>query len=120
MTKEEKQRGLELQGYINSIRGMTIKDIAIKYLKKHHLPKFLVRLLVDFSYPLLLTKDYELVELQEKLKTDLIANLKEKMQYSTSPSCTKGMELFIKTIEKWELKENTELKENADVKESKE
>ena len=48
----------------------------------------------------------QIEKMQEKLKADLIANLKEKMQYSTSPSCTKGMELFIKSIEKWEMKEN--------------
>lgn len=45
-------------------------------------------------------------KIQEKLKADLIANLKERMQYSTSPSCTKGMELFIKSIKEWEIKEN--------------
>ena len=44
-------------------------------------------------------------KMQEKLKADLITSLKEQMQYSTSPSCTKGMELFIKSIEKWEIKE---------------
>jgi cell division protein FtsB len=46
----------------------------------------------------------QIEKMQEKLKTDLIANLKENMQYSTSPSCTKGMELFIRSIEKWEMK----------------
>ena len=65
MTKEEKQRGLELQGYIDSIRDMTIKEIAIKHLKKYHLPKFLAGLLVKFSTPLLLAKDYELTELEK-------------------------------------------------------
>lgn len=45
-------------------------------------------------------------KIQEKLKTGLIADLKEQIQYSTSPSCTKGMELFIKSIERWEVKEN--------------
>lgn len=48
----------------------------------------------------------QIKNMQEKLKADLIANLKEKMQYSTSPSCTKGMELFIRSIEKWKMKEN--------------
>ena len=43
--------------------------------------------------------------MQDKLKSDLIARLKENMSYSTSPSCTKGMELFIKSIEEWEIKE---------------
>lgn len=43
-------------------------------------------------------------KMKEKLKADLIANLKEQMQYSTSPSCTKGMELFIRSIEEWEIK----------------
>lgn len=46
----------------------------------------------------------QIEEMQEKLKADLIAKLKEQMQYSTSPSCTKGMELFIKSIEKWKIK----------------
>lgn len=68
MIEEEKQRGLELQSYIDSIRDMTIKEIAIKHLKKHHLPKFLAGLLVKFSYPLLLAKDYQLSELEEELK----------------------------------------------------
>ena len=75
MTEKEKQRGLELQGYIDSIRDMTIKEIAIKYLKKHHFPKFLAGLLVKFSYPLLLAKGYELTELEaqiEKMKSDVI------------------------------------------------
>ena len=47
----------------------------------------------------------QIEKMQEKLKADLIARLEEQMQYSTSPSCTKGMELFIKSIEKWEIKE---------------
>lgn len=48
----------------------------------------------------------QIEKIQEELKADLIANLKERMQYSTSPSCTKGMELFVKSIEEWEIKEN--------------
>ncbi len=68
MTEEEKQRGLELQSYIDSIRDMTIKEIAIKHLKKYHLPKFLAGLLVKFSAPLLMAKDYQLSELEEELK----------------------------------------------------
>ena len=68
MTKEEKQIGLELQSYIDSIRDMTIKEIAIKHLKKYHLPKFLAGLLVKFSYPLLLAKDYKLSELEKEIK----------------------------------------------------
>lgn len=47
----------------------------------------------------------QIEKMQDKLKSDFIARLKEKMSYSTSPSCTKGMELFIKSIEKWEIKE---------------
>ena len=43
-------------------------------------------------------------KMQETLKLDLIARLKEDISYSTSPSCTKGMELFIKSIERWEIK----------------
>jgi hypothetical protein len=66
MNEEEKQRGLELQAYIDSIRDMTIKEIATKHLKKHHLPKFLAGLLVKFSVPLLMAKDYELTELEKE------------------------------------------------------
>lgn len=47
----------------------------------------------------------QIEKMQEKLKADLIARLEEQMQYSTSPSCTKGMELFIRSIEEWEIKE---------------
>ena len=47
----------------------------------------------------------QIEKMQDKLKSDLIARLKENMSYSTSPSCTKGMELFIKSIEEWEIKE---------------
>ena len=42
-------------------------------------------------------------ELQEEMKKDLVSKLKELISYSTSPSCTKGMELFIKGIEDWEF-----------------
>ena len=42
-------------------------------------------------------------ELQEEMKKDLVSKLKELISYSTSPSCTKGMELFIKRIENWEF-----------------
>lgn len=68
MTEEEKQRGLELQAYIDSIRDMTIKEIAVQHLKKYHLPKFLAGLLVKFSAPLLMAKDYQLSEFEEELK----------------------------------------------------
>ena len=47
----------------------------------------------------------QIEKMQETLKSDLIARLKEDISYSTSPSCTKGMELFIKSIENWEIKE---------------
>ena len=47
----------------------------------------------------------QIEKMKDKLKSDLIARLKENMSYSTSPSCTKGMELFIKSIEEWEIKE---------------
>ena len=47
----------------------------------------------------------QIEKMQKTLKTDLIARLKENISYSTSPSCTKGMELFIKSIEEWEIKE---------------
>ena len=46
----------------------------------------------------------QIEKMQETLKSDLIARLKEDISYSTSPSCTKGMELFIKSIERWEIK----------------
>lgn len=42
-------------------------------------------------------------KLQEEMKKDLVSELKELISYSTSPSCTKGMELFIKRIENWEF-----------------
>ena len=45
----------------------------------------------------------EAIELQEIMKKDLVSELKELISYSTSPSCTKGMELFIKRIEDWEF-----------------
>lgn len=48
----------------------------------------------------------QIEKMKEMLKSDLIARLKENISYSTSPSCTKGMELFIKSIEEWEIKEN--------------
>ena len=98
MTKEEKQRGLELQGYIDSIRDMTIKEIAIKHLKKYHLPKFLAGLLVKFSTPLLLAKDYELTELEK--------------------ACDETQELLDKQIEAtYKLdKENAELKADNDAR----
>lgn len=67
MTKEEKQRGLELQAYADSLKDMTLKEIAIQHLKKYHLPKFLSGLLVKFSYPLLLAKDYKLDELEKEI-----------------------------------------------------
>lgn len=105
MTKEEKQRAFELQGYINSIRDMTLKDIAIKYLKKYHLPKFLARLLVDFSYPLLLTKDYELAELKKEN-----AELKEKLEKETAQRVYN----FNKSIE-WKEKHRELKKENESL-----
>lgn len=48
----------------------------------------------------------QIEKMQETLKSDLIIRLKENISYSTSPSCTKGMELFIKSIEEWEIKKN--------------
>ena len=51
-------------------------------------------------------QEQQIEKMQEKLKADLIANLEKQIQYSTSPSCTKGMELFIKSIKEWEIKEN--------------
>lgn len=42
-------------------------------------------------------------KLQDSMKKSLIDRLTENIQYSTSPSCTKGMELFIKSIEDWSI-----------------
>lgn len=42
-------------------------------------------------------------KLQDNMKKSLIDHLTENIQYSTSPSCTKGMELFIKSIEDWSI-----------------
>lgn len=42
-------------------------------------------------------------KLQDGIKKSLIDKLTENIQYSTSPSCTKGMELFIKSIEDWSI-----------------
>lgn len=67
MTKEEYERGLELQGYRKSIEDMTLGDIALKFLKKHHLPKFLKTILVKFAHPLLLFKDVDLEEARKLL-----------------------------------------------------
>lgn len=53
----------------------------------------------------------QIEKMQETLKSDLIARLKENISYSTSPSCTKGMELFIKSIERWEIKKMNHAKE---------
>ena len=65
LENEHVQRGYELQGYIKSIENMTLKEIAEQYLKKHHLPKFLAGILVRFSYPLLVAKDYQLHKANE-------------------------------------------------------
>lgn len=42
-------------------------------------------------------------KLQDSMKKSLIDRLTENIRYSTSPSCTKGMELFIKSIEDWSI-----------------
>lgn len=68
MTKEEYERGLELQGYKKSIADMTLGDIALKFLKEHHLPKFLKKILVKFAHPLLLLKDVDLEKSIEIIK----------------------------------------------------
>lgn len=55
--------------YIDSIKDMTLKEIAIKYCKEMHLPKFLfVRPLVDLSYHLLIGKDREINKLKRSLE----------------------------------------------------
>ena len=54
--------------YIESIKDMTLKQIALKYCKEHHLPRFLVRMLVSFSYPLLIEKDKQLNGAKEIIK----------------------------------------------------
>jgi len=68
MTKEEYERGLELQGYKKSIADMTLGDIALKFLKEHHLPKFLKTILVKFAHPLLLLKEVDLAKATEIIK----------------------------------------------------
>lgn len=50
-----------------------------------------------------LKTDYEI--LIDKMKKDLISELKELIDYSTSPSCTRGMKLFIKRIKNWKYSE---------------
>ena len=72
MTEEEYERGLEIQGYKKSIADMTLGDIALKFLKEHHLPKFLKTILVKFAYPLLLLKDVDLYKAKEIIKNLLI------------------------------------------------
>lgn len=51
----------------------------------------------------------QIEKMKEKLKSDLISKLEELISYSTSPSCTSGMKLFIQRIRDWEIKE---IKEN--------
>ena len=105
MTEEEKQRGLELQSYIDSIRDMTIKEIAIKHLKKHHLPKFLAVLLVKFSAPLLMAKDYQLSELEKEN-----AELKEQLESERDlPALA-----YMQGAEKQKKKDEEELKKWKD------
>lgn len=41
----------------------------------------------------------------DKMKRDLIRQLNELIDYSTSPSCTSGMKLFLKRIKNWEYSE---------------
>ena len=106
MTEKEKQRGLELQGYIDSIRDMTIKEIAIKYLKKHHFPKFLAGLLVKFSYPLLLAKGYELTELEAQIeKMKCCENCQTVRDVNGNCYLHKDGECDPKTKIKWEMKQ---------------
>ena len=65
LKNEHIQRAIEIQGYIKSIENLTLKEIAEQYLKKHHLPKFLTGMLVRFSYPLLVAKDYQMYKANE-------------------------------------------------------
>lgn len=85
MTRDEYERGQELQGYKKTIVDMTLGDIALKFLKEHHLPKFLKRVLVKFAHPLLLLKDIELKDLEkENAKLEERLELKEEtMDYQT-------------------------------------
>lgn len=71
MTDKDRQRGLELQGYITSIEGMTLEEIAIKYLKKYHLPRLLCYTLVRFAYPLLVGHQYKYEEQITELKAQI-------------------------------------------------
>ena len=134
MTKEEKQRGLELQDYIDSVRDMTIKEIAIKYLKEHHLPKFLAGILVKFSYPLLLAKDYESAKLEKEnaelksrdcwksceyanSKAELIEqHIKDVQNLSTAKEIIKKLKAlyFSPVVTKDDVKRQDEILENAE------
>lgn len=80
MTDKDRQRGLELQDYITSIEGMTLEEIAIKYLKKYHLPKLLCYTLVRFAYPLLLGNQYK----YEEQITELRARIERMKPYCKS------------------------------------
>lgn len=100
MTEEEKQRGLELQAYIDSIRDMTIKEIAVQYLKKYHLPKFLAGLLVKFSAPLLMAKDYQLSEFEEELK-----KWKDEWQEQVQKATDEGYARTLQTMQLTKAKE---------------
>lgn len=91
---------------------LKLTNIAKDWLRTEHSEgniQSLVNLILSFIEPRekrLAELETQVEKMKEKLKADLIAKLKEQMQYSTSPSCTKGMELFIKSIDKWEIKEN--------------
>ena len=105
MTKDEYERGLEIQGYKKSIADMTIGDIALKFLKKYHLPRFLKRTLVKFAYPLLLLKDTDLAKATEIIKEifSLRHDCKDKDCPCESPICEtidEKIEQFLQEIEK--------------------
>lgn len=74
MTKEITTR----EQYIESIKDMSLKEIALKYCKEHHLPRFLARIFVSFSYPLLIEKDKQLNEATEIIREYIrLANLEK-------------------------------------------
>lgn len=79
---------------------MRVKQLLNQLLRLHD-----THIFTEIAEKRIADLEAKIEKMQEKLKADLIARLEEQMQYSTSPSCTKGMELFIKSIEEWEIKE---------------
>ena len=73
---------------------------------KKHEKKLLVRSVVALI--LMLVFGFIAVYLEARtgvVKEELVSKLEELISYSTSPSCTSGMKLFIKRIKNWEYSE---------------